>query len=279
MNLDKLRLQIDQLDQKILRLLNERLNLAPVIGQKKKLLGGAIFAPDREEQLLERLLKSNRGPCEEKDLRAIYREIFSSSRARQGGLTIGIPVDDIASFGVAQSVFGNQERYRGVEGLENGLSALEKKKIDLLCIPMTVWLAAAEFSKNSEKLSKRLSLFSQIQPPVLGSHQQRSPLPPYWLITGKTVLTPTPEIRSGWFFFEGKPNPQSRAILQKFFQEEGWEPSIDRVIEYSNRQTWRCGVEWRKVLSLSEYKNRKLQLRKLKSFQSSVMIGSERNLG
>lgn len=225
------------------------------------------------------LLDSNKGPCEEKDLRAIYREIFSSSRARQGGLTIGIPADDLASYGMAQLIFGHQERYQGMEELEEGLVALQKKKIDLLCIPMSIWLASEDFSKNNEKLSKGTSIFLQIHPPTLGSHQKRSPLPPYWVLVGKSISLPPTEIRSGWFFFEGKPNPQSRAILQKFFQEEGWEPSIDRVIEYSNRQTWRCGVEWRKILSLSEYKHWKLKLRKLQSFQSAVTIGSERNVG
>ncbi len=253
--------------------------MAPVIGQKKKLVGSAIFAPEREELLLQRLLRSSRGPCQEKDLRAIYREIFSSSRARQGGLTIGIPADDLASYGMAQTIFGNQERYQGIEGIEVGLSSLQKRKIDLLCIPMSVWLASEAFSRNNEKLSRRFSLFLQIQPPVFNIHQKRSPLPPYWILTDKALFQPDAETQSGWFFFEGRPNPQSRAVLQSFFKEEGWEPSIDRVIEYSNRQTWRCGVEWRKVLSPTEYKNWKLKLRKLKTFQSSVIISSERNLG
>ncbi|MES2310431.1 MAG: hypothetical protein V4507_16380, partial [Verrucomicrobiota bacterium] len=60
---------------------------------------------------------------------------------------------------------------------------------------------------------------------------------------------------------------------------QGWEPWIDRVIEYSNRQSWRCGVEWRKVLTLSEYKKWQRELRKLKDFQLDIKVGSERNIG
>jgi chorismate mutase-like protein len=279
MNLDKLRQQIDQLDQKILRLLNERLSLAPVIGQKKKQIGGAVFAPDREEALLARLMQSNRGPTQENDLRAIYREIFSSSRARQGGIDIGIPQDDLASYGVARSIFGNQERYQGIEDLTVGLTALQKKKIDLLCVPMSVWLAAESFSKNMGALAKGAQVFLQIQPPVLSAGQSRSPLPPYWVLVRKGAVGTAKEVRSGWFFFEGKPKPQSRAVLQKFLRDQGWEPWIDRVIEYSNRQSWRCGVEWRKVLTLSEYKKWQRELRKLRDFQLDVTVGSERNIG
>ncbi|MES2309975.1 MAG: hypothetical protein V4507_14060, partial [Verrucomicrobiota bacterium] len=111
---------------------------------------------------------------------------------------------------VARSIFGNQERYQGIEDLTLGLTALQKKKIDLLCIPMSIWLASDSFSKNMELLARYAQVFLQIQPPVLAFGQARSPLPPYWVLARKSAVT-TPEIRSGWFFFEGKPKPQSRA--------------------------------------------------------------------
>lgn len=82
-NLAAFRSQIDKLDQQILRLINDRAKLAVEIGKVKHDHSNDIFAPAREEEVIQNVLHSNHGPLEETTVRAIYREIMSGSRALQ----------------------------------------------------------------------------------------------------------------------------------------------------------------------------------------------------
>lgn len=71
---------IDGLDAKIVRLLGERAECALKIGKIKSKTGAPIFDPKREAVVISRIKKFNK-LLPEKSLEAIYREIFSASRA------------------------------------------------------------------------------------------------------------------------------------------------------------------------------------------------------
>ena len=62
MSLDDLRKKIDSLDDKIVRLLNERANYSKKIGETKRKVKSGIYAPHREREILDRLKKINQGP-------------------------------------------------------------------------------------------------------------------------------------------------------------------------------------------------------------------------
>ena len=82
-SLNAFRHQIDKLDQQILKLVNDRAKLAVEIGKVKQDQASNIFAPAREEEVMQNVLGSNHGPLDEVTVRAIYREIMSGSRALQ----------------------------------------------------------------------------------------------------------------------------------------------------------------------------------------------------
>jgi len=82
-SLRNLRSQIDKLDLQILKLVNERADLAGEIGRVKNDQGSEVFSPAREEEVLENVLSSNKGPLDGATIRAIFREIMSGSRALQ----------------------------------------------------------------------------------------------------------------------------------------------------------------------------------------------------
>ena len=88
MNLDDIRIQIDQLDQSLLDLLSQRADLVHEVGVVKKRDGLQIYAPEREEALLRRLIEMNKGRLPEKSIRAIYREIMSAALALEDDLKI-----------------------------------------------------------------------------------------------------------------------------------------------------------------------------------------------
>src|SRR5579862_2500400 len=78
-----LRTHIDRLDLQILKLVNERAALACQIGKIKNDQGAEVFSPPREEEVLQNVIQSSKGPLEESTVRAIFREIMSGSRALQ----------------------------------------------------------------------------------------------------------------------------------------------------------------------------------------------------
>ncbi len=88
MNLDDIRIQIDSIDHNLLELLSRRAEMVHQVGLVKKRDGLQIYAPEREEALLRRLITMNDGRLPEKSIRAIYREIMSAALALEDDLTI-----------------------------------------------------------------------------------------------------------------------------------------------------------------------------------------------
>ncbi len=82
-HLKSLRNQIDKLDLQILKLVNERADLAAEIGRIKNDQGAEVFSPAREEEVLKNVLEANKGPLDEATIRGVFREIISGSRALQ----------------------------------------------------------------------------------------------------------------------------------------------------------------------------------------------------
>lgn len=88
MNLDDIRKHIDEIDGQLLDLLSDRADLVHQVGEVKKRDGLQIYAPEREEALLRRLIERNKGRLPEKSIRAIYREIMSAALALEDDLKI-----------------------------------------------------------------------------------------------------------------------------------------------------------------------------------------------
>ena len=87
-SLDRLRGDIDGIDQQLVDLLSERLRLAQEIGKAKAESGRSFFDPARERRVFEKVrgLAGHRYPPE--SLESIYREIISASRTAQAGETV-----------------------------------------------------------------------------------------------------------------------------------------------------------------------------------------------
>lgn len=77
--LKHLRTRIDRLDDEILQRLTERAQIAQEVGHAKN--GEKIYRPEREAQIVRRLLETNRGPLGNDSVERIFREIMSACRA------------------------------------------------------------------------------------------------------------------------------------------------------------------------------------------------------
>jgi chorismate mutase/prephenate dehydratase len=80
--LRRLRRRIDALDRRIVRLLNERAELAREVGRAKTAAGRrAIRDPQREREVLLRVSMANDGPTPQADLLTIYKRLFTVARS------------------------------------------------------------------------------------------------------------------------------------------------------------------------------------------------------
>ncbi len=89
MNLDDWRSRINELDNQILHLLNQRAEAALQIGDLKRRQDGPSYVSEREAEILARLTSRTAGPLPTDAVRAIWGEIISSCRALERPLTVG----------------------------------------------------------------------------------------------------------------------------------------------------------------------------------------------
>ena len=85
-----MREKIDRLDEKIQELINERARLAFRVRETKDASAEAVdyFRPEREAQVLRRVLERNQGPLSDSEMLRLFREIMSACLAQQEPLKV-----------------------------------------------------------------------------------------------------------------------------------------------------------------------------------------------
>ncbi len=81
--LNPLRKRIDELDAQIVKMLNERAEVVVNIGQVKRDEQSPIYAPDREQRVLEQIRRFNTGPLPDSCFEAIWRELSEAIPRRR----------------------------------------------------------------------------------------------------------------------------------------------------------------------------------------------------
>lgn len=83
MDISDWRKKIDELDRKLVELLNQRAVAAHEIGRLKRHAGMPIYEPDREQAVFDNVSRINRGPLPGHDLLSIYERIMDIMRQIQ----------------------------------------------------------------------------------------------------------------------------------------------------------------------------------------------------
>ena len=78
---DDWRKRIDEIDQQLVRLLNERSQCAVEIGHIKRTLNVPAWQPKREAEILRNVVKSNRGPLDDAAIRRLFERIIDEARS------------------------------------------------------------------------------------------------------------------------------------------------------------------------------------------------------
>lgn len=137
MNLDDFRKRIDELDQELVALLNERTRAAIEIGRLKQENGQEIYVPAREKAVLDRVINLNDGPLKNESVSAIYREIMSAALALEHQLRVAY-LGPQATFThqAARARFGSSVEYAACQTIADVFSAVQKKNADYGVVPI-----------------------------------------------------------------------------------------------------------------------------------------------
>ena len=138
--LASLREQIDQLDEKIVKLLNARARIVVDIGKIKQQSKAPIYAPDREKLVFERIRQANHtggGPLSDACLEAIYRELMSGSFALEKPLRIAY-LGPKGSFSHLASVkkFGASVDHESVSDIAGVFDEVARGHADMGLVPI-----------------------------------------------------------------------------------------------------------------------------------------------
>src|SRR5215212_99304 len=154
-----LRAGIDAVDEEIVRLLDERAQMARRIGEIKLAGGLEAYAPARERKVLDRVGALSRGDFPKGGLEAVFREIISSSISLQAPLKVAYLGPEstftheaaLRAFGTSvdfephatvSEVFGQVERGEaqyGVVAVENSMEGAVTHTLDeLMASPLKI---------------------------------------------------------------------------------------------------------------------------------------------
>ncbi len=137
MSLDELRKRIDQLDHKLLALLNERARVVVEIGKLKSKGDRPIYAPDREKEIFEKISKANEGPLPDRCLTAIWRELMSGSFVLEKPLRIGyLGPKGSFSHTAAMLKFGQSVEYEPLADITSIFEEVSRGHCDLGLAPV-----------------------------------------------------------------------------------------------------------------------------------------------
>jgi chorismate mutase-like protein len=81
--LARYRERIDQIDRRLVELLNERTAIVEDIGRTKREAQMAIYEPKRESQVFDNITSHNDGPLTEDGLKRIFERIIDEMRRIQ----------------------------------------------------------------------------------------------------------------------------------------------------------------------------------------------------
>jgi len=188
-NFDKLRKKIDSLDQEILKLLNERGDIALEIRKLKMENSVGVYDPVREKVIEKKLKELNKGPLSDDSVLNIFREIISASRSLQQPTRVAYlgpegsyshqacfhefgSSAELVAVGSFEEVFEEVENERasfGVVPVENSIEGSVAVVLDLLS-RSHLQVAAELFERINHFLLSKTGNIEDIK--VVASHPQ-----------------------------------------------------------------------------------------------------------
>lgn len=177
MNLSDLRKKIDELDRKIIQLLNDRTQLVLEIGKLKSEGGQATYAPERETQIYQRIEEMAKGPLPKDALKSIYREVMSAALALERPLTIAYLGPEATFTHLASiSKFGSSVKYVPAATISEVFQEVDQKRADYGVIPVENSIEGAVTHSLDRFIDADLKICSEILFEISHHLMSNSPL-------------------------------------------------------------------------------------------------------
>jgi len=135
--LQSLRDKLDNIDNELLTLINERMKVVHEVGVVKAQSGGAIYRPEREKAIIDRLENLNDGMLNRSAIEALFLEIFAISR------NLELP-ENVAYLGpegsfthqAAEGRFGAMSSYVSISSIKGIFREVDTKKAKFGVVPI-----------------------------------------------------------------------------------------------------------------------------------------------
>ncbi|NNG13444.1 MAG: prephenate dehydratase [Halobacteria archaeon] len=166
--LDSLRNRIDELDEQIQDLINERANCAKAIAEVKSATQDSsdFYRPEREAAVLRRISERNTGPLTSEEMVRLFREIMSACLALEKPLNIAF-LGPEGTFTQAAAVkhFGHSVKTVALDGIDDVFREVEAGTADYGVVPV----------ENSTEgvVSHTLDMFQRSPLSICGEVEQR----------------------------------------------------------------------------------------------------------
>jgi chorismate mutase/prephenate dehydratase len=189
--LGEIRSRIDVIDQRLIRLISDRADLATRIAEIKKKEGSKVsfYRPEREAQILKRVISENKGPLSDEAIARLFRELISACLALEQSLSIAfLGPEGTFTHSAALKHFGNSIQavpfagidqvfhqvqsgvcHYGVVPIENSIEGVVNHTLDMLINSSLKISGEVELRIHQQLMSK-----SRIRKKIkhIYSHQQ-----------------------------------------------------------------------------------------------------------
>ena len=165
--LKQLREAIDAIDLQLVERLNERARLVAEVGRIKQDAGAPVFQPEREAEVVRRVVEASRGPLPEAAVEAIYREIMSASRAIQRPLTVAYlgPPGTFSELALLKK-FGSSAQSQSCASIDEVFRAAESERADFAVVPVENSSEGAVSRSLDLLLATPLCIVAEVSVPV-----------------------------------------------------------------------------------------------------------------
>jgi len=226
--LKKCRKQIDEIDDQLLKLVSERARLAHTIGSLKN--GGPIYRPEREAQVLRRLLEQNPGPLSAEAVTAVFRTIMSHCRTLEKELSVAF-LGPLGSYSEEAAIkqFGGLSSPVQCTSIDEAFRLVEANKVDYCVVPVE--------NSTEGAIGRTLDLLLQTSLQVCGEVDL---LVHHNLLSGGTGITGIRKLYS---------HAQSLAQCHEWLNKNL--PGVERQTVASNSEAARLAVESEGVAAIA----------------------------
>ncbi len=137
-SLEALRREIDTIDDQMHDLLMQRVEIVRRIGALKGPSDAVIYRPEREAQLLRRLVGRHHGTLPVTDVARVWREVLTASTRLQGDFSLGVfrSDADLSVWQIALSHFGGDTPAIAYNSPSQVINAVTRGEASIGLLPM-----------------------------------------------------------------------------------------------------------------------------------------------